>query len=130
MPEIAKLALFAMAFLLIKHTIADFFLQTAYQYKNKGRYGHPGGLLHSLIHITMTAPVFIILPVSWTLAGAVLSSEFVLHYHIDWAKEQITESSGWTPAVARFWNALGVDQLLHGLTYVTIIAALIFYLSM
>ena len=114
-----------MAFLLVKHAVADFFLQTAYQHKNKGQYGHPGGLLHSLIHIAMTTPVFIILPVSWGLAGVVLAGEFVLHYHIDWAKEQIMAAGGWTPNVAKFWNALGVDQLLHGLTYVTMVAILV-----
>lgn len=125
MPEIAKLTLLAMAFLLIKHALADFFVQSAYQYANKGRYGHPGGLLHSFIHIAMTIPVFLILPSNLSLAAAVLIGEFVLHYHIDWIKEQIITAGGWTPNIAKFWNALGVDQLFHGLTYIAIVAVLI-----
>ena len=43
MPDIAILCLAAIAILMVKHTAADFFLQTPYQYCNKGTYGHPAG---------------------------------------------------------------------------------------
>jgi len=43
MPKLAMLVLAAVAVLMAKHTVADFYLQNAYQYLNKGTYGHPGG---------------------------------------------------------------------------------------
>ena len=53
----ANLILTAMAFLLVKHALADFLLQTEYQRSTKGTYGAPGGIIHSALHIALTAPV-------------------------------------------------------------------------
>lgn len=117
-----RLALLAMAYLLVKHAIADYFLQTRFQWFNKGKYGHPGGLVHGALHIALTAPVFIILPpASLGLAAAILGGEFLIHYHVDWFKERFVKARGLTPNDAWFWHAIGVDQLLHGLTYVAIV---------
>jgi hypothetical protein len=118
-------ALAAMAYLLAKHAIADFMLQTPYQWKNKGRYGHPGGLLHAGIHSAFSVPVFAILaPLSPTLAAGILVAEFVVHYHTDWAKEKAGMVLGLLPSRAGYWWAMGVDQLVHGLTYVAMVAVL------
>lgn len=126
MPVSNKLLLLAMSFLLVKHCIADFFLQTAFQHKNKGRYLHPGGLLHSLIHVVMTVPVFALLPpANWQRAAAILIVEYVIHYHVDWTKDQVGKRTGWTPQQNAFWRTLGIDQLVHGLTYVGILWALV-----
>jgi hypothetical protein len=48
----------ALAYLLVKHAAADFFLQTAFQWRNKGDYGHPGGIVNVAIHAALTLPVF------------------------------------------------------------------------
>jgi len=126
MPETALLILAAVALLMLKHTVADFYLQTPYQYLNKGKYGHPGGVLHSGIHTALTPLVYLILvPGSLLIAGAIALAEFLLHYHIDWLKEQVTQRNGWTAQDRGFWLALGTDQLLHGLTYIAIIAVLV-----
>lgn len=118
----AHAALAAITYLLVKHTAADFILQTDRIFREKGRYGAPGGLQHALIHILLTAPVFLLFPGGGlALAVALLAAEFALHYHIDWLKEQIVKHEGWTPKDTPFWWALGVDQLLHGLTYVAIL---------
>ncbi|MFN0219219.1 MAG: DUF3307 domain-containing protein [Hyphomicrobium sp.] len=115
----AHAALAAMAYLLVKHAIADFFLQTERQREEKGFYGKAGGVVHSLIHVALTAPVFLLLPpIGAALVAGLLAAEFAVHYHIDWAKEQIIRDLGWTSHDTQFWWALGVDQLLHGLTYV------------
>ncbi len=115
-------ALAAIAYLLVKHAVADFILQTDLIFRQKGNYGAPGGLLHALIHILLTAPVFVLFPGgSPELAIGLLAAEFVVHYHIDWAKEQIVRYEHWTTKDTLFWWALGVDQLLHGLTYVAIL---------
>jgi hypothetical protein len=126
MPELALLILAAVAILMLKHTIADFYLQTAYQFMNKGTYGHPGGFIHAGIHVALTPLVYLVLaPGSLPVAAAIALGEFVLHYHIDWAKEQVTHRNGWTARDSGFWHALGTDQLLHGLSYLAIIAVLI-----
>lgn len=114
-----RLVLAAMAYLLIKHCIADFLLQTENQRRGKGVYGATGGIAHSATHILLTAPVFLILPdVGIGTAAALLAGEFVVHYHLDWSKDQILRRNGWTTRDTAFWWALGIDQLAHGLTYV------------
>jgi hypothetical protein len=46
----------------------------------------------------------------------------VAHYHIDWAKTNINAKMGWGPTTHdEFWWLLGLDQLLHSLTYIVII---------
>ena len=66
---------------------------------NKGKYGHPGGFIHAGIHIALTPLVYLVLlPGSLLLAAGLALGEFVLHYHIDWLKEQITHRNGWTTA--------------------------------
>ncbi|MFA5958661.1 DUF3307 domain-containing protein [Hyphomicrobium sp.] len=115
-------ALAAITYLLVKHAIADFILQTDRIFREKGHYGAAGGLLHALIHILLTAPVFLLFPGgSMELAVGLLAAEFVIHYHIDWLKEQLVSHEGWSPKDTPFWWALGIDQLLHGLTYVAIL---------
>jgi len=126
MPPVTLLALAAVAVLMFKHAIADFYLQNAYQYLNKGTYGHPGGFIHAGIHVALTPLVYLVLvPGSLLIAGVIAVGEFLLHYHIDWAKEQITRRNGWTAQCPGFWYALGTDQLVHGLTYLAIVAVLI-----
>ena len=130
MPKTSILILAAVAILMLKHMTADFFLQTSYQYCNKGKYGHPGGLLHSFIHIALTPLVYLVLaPVSLLVVIGIAAGEFAIHYHIDWAKEQITSRYGFTPQTAGFWRTLGLDQFLHGLTYLAIVAVLIWAAS-
>ncbi len=112
--------------LIVKHTLADFFLQTRYQVLNKGIYGHPGGILHSAIHVILTLPVFLVLAPASALAGAlILAGEFSIHYHVDWLKERVVKGFGWKADDAPFWHALGLDQLIHLLTYVAIIILLV-----
>jgi hypothetical protein len=126
MPQLVLLVLAAVAVLMFKHAIADFYLQTPYQYFCKGKYGHPGGIIHAGIHTALTPLVYLVLlPGSLLMVGAIALGEFLLHYHIDWLKEQITQRNGWTAQDRGFWHALGTDQLLHGLTYLLIVAVLV-----
>jgi hypothetical protein len=115
-------ALAAIIYLLAKHAVADFFLQTPFIYSQKGTYGAPGGVLHAFTHIILTLPVFLLFPAgSAALAFTLLTAEFVVHYHIDWMKEQVVRHYGWKFADRQYWCALGLDQFLHGLTYVAIL---------
>lgn len=118
----ARLVLAAMGYLLIKHCAADFLLQTENQRRGKGDYGALGGITHSVTHVLLTAPIFLILPhIGVGAIAALLAGEFAVHYHIDWAKDQILRRQGWTTRDTAFWWALGIDQLAHGLTYVALL---------
>lgn len=112
--------LVALALLQVKHLVADFLLQTPSMIREKGRYGRPLGLLHSVIHIIGSAPVLLWLTSGeWTgTVGLVLAAEFVIHYHIDWFKETLNRRLGMAPSQARFWYVTGADQMLHQLTYI------------
>ena len=107
--------------LFLKHFIVDFPLQKPYQWMNKGTYGHPGGIIHAVLHASLTLICF-----AWyaPLAAYYLAAiDGVLHYHIDWAKMNINKQCGWKPDQdEEFWWLLGVDQLLHALTYIGLVA--------
>ena len=86
---------FLLVVLATKHVVFDFFLQTLYQRKNKGIYGHPGGLLHSAGHALGTGCIFLVIRPSLLVAVGIVLGEFVVHYHIDWCKEQIGDRMKW-----------------------------------
>lgn len=113
--------------LFTKHAIVDFPLQSPYQYLNKGTYGHPGGILHSALHGgATTGIVYLMFPQIPLVATVIGLVDFVVHYHVDWAKMNINKALGWGPTThEQFWWLLGLDQFLHALTYVGIAAYLV-----
>lgn len=116
----------------------DFLLQTKYQYSNKGTYGHPGGIIHAQLHALASWMILFFLGYHANIIFWLALAEAVVHYHIDWAKVQITKNCGWSkfdtgdaynPAHLRifsnnYFHALGFDQLLHQLTYIAMAAYL------
>jgi hypothetical protein len=108
----------------IKHFIFDYPLQTPYQLRNKVTYGHAGGLLHAGLHVLGTSAIFLVVRPSLGVGLAILAGEFLVHYHLDWAKGQLTMRSGLTVKDGPYWWAIGVDQLLHQVTYLAIAAIL------
>ena len=114
-------AITGLVLLQLKHLLADYFLQSSYIFLNKGRYGHPGGLIHAGIHVVLTLLVLVFLGVGTVVMAGIIIAEFIVHYHIDWTKEKITRKASLDPSKARFWNLHGTDQALHHLTYVAII---------
>lgn len=113
--------LILLTLLSLKHFIIDFPLQTPYQWMNKGTYLHPGGLVHAGMHAFGTW-----LCIVWfaPLAAYYLALlDMFVHYHIDWAKMNINKKYGWQPDQhPEFWTLLGLDQLLHVLTYILIVS--------
>ena len=53
-------------------------------------------MLHGAIHVTLTPFVYLVIAPSLLLVLGIAASEFLLHYHIDWLKKQITYRNGWT----------------------------------
>lgn len=119
-----QLVLAALALLQIKHFICDFIIQTPYQFLNKGTYGHPGGLIHAGTHALTSMVIFLLIPPTFVLGAAIVIGEFVIHYHIDWMKEQTVKRRKWVFPQAEFWWVFGFDQFLHQFTYLGIVAIL------
>src|SRR3954451_3364339 len=107
----------AIGWLETKHLVADFFLQSKRQLKFKGSYGHPVGMLHSAIHAAGSCAVFLILPTTIVLGTVLIVGEFLLHYHIDWSKEQLGSRFKLNITQNLYWRLFGIDQWLHHLTY-------------
>lgn len=106
-----------LALLFIKHWYVDFVDQTAEEVKWKGTYFDWRGVKHSVKHGVATAIImsfFVYAIEDMIILGLI---DFVIHYHIDWAKMQFK----YKPDDKRFWWLLGLDQMLHYLTYVGII---------
>jgi len=118
------LVLAALAVLQIKHFVCDFVIQTSYQFRNKGIYGHPGGLIHAGLHAATSIAVFLVLTPPLAVGVGIVVAEFILHYHIDWLKEQIVKREQWVFPQAEFWWVFGFDQFLHQFTYLGIVAVL------
>lgn len=116
-------AICLMFLLFTKHFIVDFPLQTKYQYLNKGTYGHPGGLIHSALHGWATWGCILILGLPF--GPEIALTDFMIHYHVDWAKMNLNKKLGWGPTTSeQFWWLLGLDQWLHALTYIGIVYVL------
>lgn len=122
--------------LALKHFVCDGPLQTPYQYRNKGSFGHPGGILHSGLHALATVLIFLPLDMAWL--GCV---DFVVHYLVDLLKVKATARFKWSrygsfmggPADDKstegvlitsdwYFYALMLDQCLHFATYVVFLA--------
>lgn len=109
----------------IKHFVVDFILQREYQWRNKGTYGHMGGIEHATLHAFATL-VILFFFTSFDIALMLALLDGVIHYHIDWAKMKLNAVTGWKPDThPEFWWLLGLDQLLHSLTYILILYILL-----
>lgn len=104
---------------IIKHFVCDFLIQLPYHYLNKGKYGHLGGVSHALIHGLGSALCLAIFDLPF-VGLALLDA--ALHYHIDWAKMNLCQRYNLKPDNGEgYWYLLGLDQMLHYLTYIFII---------
>jgi hypothetical protein len=121
-PRVALILVFIV--LEVKHYIFDYVLQTPYQFRNKGFYGHFGGLIHAGLQALGSLAAFLVIAPSLALGLAIVAGEFVVHYHVDWSKEQILRRMRLTTTDAGYWRVYGADQLAHHLTYIAIAAAL------
>jgi len=114
--DIASWTLFG---LFTKHFIIDFPLQTKYQWSNKGTYGHPGGVLHAILHGIGTHAIIYLIFSDSVVAFVLGLIDAVVHYHIDWAKMNLNARYKLGPTTSeKFWWLVGLDQYLHALTYI------------
>lgn len=109
----------------LKHFILDFVFQPPYMYLNKGTYGHLGGIVHAGLHAVVTAAILLSMDLSIAAVLDLALVEYVIHYHMDWFKMWYGKRQKWTPDTEQFWVFLGLDQLVHQLTYMLLALAVI-----
>ncbi|MBL8790529.1 MAG: DUF3307 domain-containing protein [Rhizobiales bacterium] len=109
----------------VKHFICDAPLQTGAMVRDKGHYGRVLGIVHAGIHGAGTLGTLLLFGALPLLAVKLALLDFVIHYHVDFSKEQIVRRAGWTTSVPQFWWALSADQMMHQLTYL-LLAWLVF----
>lgn len=100
----------------IKHVICDGPMQTLRMVKEKSFYGKPYGLLHGLVHAAGCFVVFLVFGLPATLAASLALLDGVVHYHVDFTKENIVKRAGWGYADGPYWWAIITDQTLHHMT--------------
>ena len=106
-----------LALLFVKHFLADFCWQSDRMLKDKGHFGRLGGLQHAGLHGALT---YVILMHFLTLQASVMLAaiDAIVHYVIDLAHRRITVKQATNTDAFWFW--IGVDQLVHALTYLGI----------
>lgn len=107
----------------IKHFIVDFVLQTQEEVDHKGTYLDWRGAKHSVKHGIGTLLALWSIGAGWDYCWQYALADFLIHYHIDWAK--MNASKHLTPKDHDFWTWLGFDQTLHYLTYIIFVAIMI-----
>jgi Protein of unknown function (DUF3307) len=101
----------------VKHFVCDGPLQTGAMVREKGLYGRVLGIVHAGIHGAGTLGILLLFGIAPLLALKLALLDFVIHYHVDFTKEQFVRRAGWTTTIPQFWWALSADQMMHQLTY-------------
>ena len=114
--------------LLVKHAVADLWLQS--RFNNKPKYGEKEQLLkpklwlHSLDHAVLTAGVTLIFTgLYWALIIAVV--DFVLHSIIDYAKRIYALRTNLNTNQNKFWKVQALDQIAHFSCYLLYVLMII-----
>lgn len=110
-----------LAVLFIKHWYIDFVNQTPEEVAGKGIYGNAYGVMHSIKHGLATGVIMLFFVFNFEVAVLVGFLDFLIHYHIDWAKMNINRRYGYTIEMPQFWLWLGADHLAHALTYLWLV---------
>ncbi len=112
--EMVHELLLCLILLQAKHLLVDWLFQTQTEIQEKGEYGKFGGVLHSGEHAIGT---YIVCMFFTPLALYIAVADFILHYHIDWLKSNLTSWFKAGPSNKLFWFLMGADQTAHQLTY-------------
>lgn len=119
----ATTLLLVLVLLQIKHLLADYVWQSETMVRKKGIYGDPVGATHSLLHAALTGLILLaVTPLTLPVVAGIVLFEFVVHYHTDWCKDFLTFRSETTPREKRYWILVGLDQFMHQITYIVVLA--------
>ena len=69
------------------------------------------------VHALGSMIVFVLMGTPVLLTLLIVAAEWIVHFHIDWAKARRSMCKQHTPSEAGYWRATGADQFGHQLTY-------------
>jgi hypothetical protein len=115
-PDLATVLLL-IACLQVKHFICDGPLQTLRMVQDKSVYGKPYGLLHAAVHLAGTLAVLLVFGLPFQTVALLAAMDGVIHYHLDFFKNNFVKARGWTIQDGPYWWAFTADQVLHHMTY-------------
>ncbi len=121
MNETLQSGLLLLVALQVKHVICDGPLQTVLMVRDKSIYGKPNGLLHGFIHAAGCFVVLGLWGLPLTLVASLALLDGVIHYHVDFTKENLMKRIGWGYSDGPFWWSIITDQTLHHMTYVLLV---------
>lgn len=106
--------------LMLKHSIADLYLQAVRPMPNKSNYFDKGLWWHAFDHGVLTAIVlWPFVGPTWAFGLAIL--DVACHAHIDFFKTTIAKAKDWKRDTTVFWKFQTLDQMLHYATYFLIV---------
>jgi hypothetical protein len=105
----------------VKHVFCDGPLQTLRMVEAKSHYGRLQGLAHAAIHAAGTFFVLMLSGLPLGLAAQLGLLDGVVHYHIDFTKENVVKARKWSTTDGPFWWSFTTDQALHHMTYVMLV---------
>ena len=110
--------LLLLTILMIKHAFADLFLQTYHTVGNKSKY-ISSSHRHYAEHAVLTFVICLFFTnITWAFLVAVL--DYILHWHIDFAKHRLLNKFDIKRDSKQFFRIQSFDQMLHFLTYALI----------
>jgi len=109
--------------LLVKHAIADLWMQGRLnkpKFGDKNNFKHPKLWIHCGDHAVLTFAVALLFTgVVNALLFALL--DFVLHFAIDYTKNQYVLRTNLSTKNHTFWKVQAIDQILHYTIYLAIV---------
>lgn len=123
MPVSIGTVVLLLCLLQIKHMFADYFLQTPKMLAGRCIYWHMGRAQHAGVHVLGSIIVFLIVGTPVPVLLGLVIAEWIIHFNIDYGKASYSERNQLRPDQAKFWQAAGLDQCLHQLTYALMIWA-------
>ena len=111
--------------LLVKHAVADLWIQSSRKPGDKCDFKDPKGYLHAMDHAIGT--FLVVWGLTFDIRDAIVVAlvDFVLHYWIDFFKSLTVKKFKLTTEHTKFWALQACDQILHYATYLGITVALI-----
>jgi hypothetical protein len=120
LPQLQSALLLLLA-LQLKHVVCDGPLQTARMVREKSVYCKPQGLLHALVHVCGSGLVLYLWGFPLPLVAGLAGLDGIIHYHVDYFKENTVRAMGWGPVAGPFWWAIIADQALHHMTSILLV---------
>lgn len=116
-----------LAWLQVKHFVADYLLQPGWILEAKGDFHRAGGYAHAAIHVAGTIPGLLLFGLGGMTVAVLALGEFVVHFLIDHLKAIYSRNHPTTVTTPAYWATHGFDQLLHHLTYAAILLVAVTY---